>query len=139
MARKKKISEEKPIEELPIMPIIGWENSEEVAETIWKSNADLLLRGNLVFAFKGDTPGKGPMTLIVVRNFYRDVDGKTPIYTDWGLYYSTSTISSIIPHTSLDYLKTISYNDLEDAKVDPIVLKSYINQIKLYEEENGDK
>ena len=104
--------------------IFGWNNPDEVANDIWKTSAESLLRGDLVFAYRSGE-NKGLERLVIVYNF--DVDQMTgkKKYTNFGLQMITSSWSCLIPHVTIEYLETILLKDLEDYKVNKLVLENF--------------
>ena len=120
MAKTKKNKEQEPIKY-----IFGWNNPEEVAQDIWKTSADNLLKGDLIFAFQDKGKDKNLEQVIVVHNFDIDPTTNTKIYTNYGLTMKTSTWSCIIPHVTIDYLKTVLLKDIESYKINKVIIDNF--------------
>ena len=116
-------SNKKKAEEVQIINIFGWKNAEEVATDIWNSSADILLRGDLVFAFKDS--GSDIEKLVVVNNFEIKPDGSKVWLNNFGVYMATKTWSCVIPHVTSGYLEEIVLSDLTDHKIDKNVINNY--------------
>ena len=127
MAKTKKIKEEEPVIQTPPQYIFGWKNQEEVAESIWKTSSDNLLKGDLIFAFQDTSKDKGVEQIIVVHNFDIDPGTGNKFYKNFGLTMKTPTWSCVIPHVTIDYLKTVLLGDMESYKIN----KEIINCFKL--------
>ncbi|MBP3732198.1 MAG: hypothetical protein J6I84_03020 [Bacilli bacterium] len=110
------------------MRIYGFEDSIAVAKTIFGGIHEILLRGELVFAYRNTASSnkKDLFQVIVVRDL-RPFDN-APLNT-----YSISTITSgytaLIPHMPIEYLDEV-VSDLEAGKVEKKIVENFKEIIK---------
>ena len=109
--------------------IIGWENIDEVANSVWSSVHSRLLEGDLVFAYKTGNQGAKLKQVVVVRNFeIVEVPGFAQAgknYTDFGVGYITSGYTALLPHVPYRYIKDELFNLIKDSKVSNEVLGTF--------------
>ena len=105
--------------------IFGWNSPEEVAAEIWKSSADNLLRGDLIFAVKnsGDIE-----KLIITSNFTTDKGKK--VWTDFGVLTVTKGWTGLVPHVKVGYLEEVTLKDMKENKVDKEIIESLKTTLK---------
>ena len=123
MEKTKTTKKSKKEKEDQLKYIFGYKDAEDVAQSIWKSSANNLLRGDLIFAYQDSGKDNGLYQFIVVHNFYIDQGNK--IYTTYGLTMKTSTWSCIIPHVTIDYLKTVLLEDIKSYKLNKKVIDNF--------------
>ena len=122
--------------------IWGWENSMDVAGSVWGSIHSSLLSGDLVFAYRPLSKGDRLAQLVIVRNFHMDYVGTmdVKVYDDYAVGYITSGYTALLPHVPLRYLKDEMSEYLGDWKVEKEILNTYKAIIEdLEEKENNGK
>ena len=119
--------------------IWGWEDSMEVASSIWGSIHASLLNGDLVFAYRPLGKDTGRLVqLVIVRNFHYDPGSSEKIYDDYAVGYITSGYTALLPHVPLRYLSEEMTGYLEEWKINKEILNTYKAIIEdLENKENG--
>ena len=130
-------------EQMEYRYIWGWDNSMDVAGSIWGSIHASLLKGDLVFAYRPlSKEGSKLVQLVIVRNFHIEYIAamETKVYDDYAVGYITSGYTALLPHVPLRYLKDEMSGYLEDWKVSKEILNTYKAIIEdLEEKENNGK
>ena len=117
--------------------IVGWEDANEVASSIWSSIHSSLLSGKLVFAYKPYKESELTQ-LVVVRNLKNDTYGRV-LDKDYAVGMMTSGFSMLLPHVPLEYLENDLVNDMNKYKVDKETIETFKKFIKFFEEKYGSK
>ena len=111
MKKQNEVAEVSAIPEKTKELIIGWNNSNEVAESINSLSHRILLYGNLLFAFKNSE-------LQVVISRYSD--------GYFGISQACPGYTALVPHITKDYIETCVIPDLEKIKIN----KDYLEFLK---------
>ena len=90
--------------------IYGWSKPEEVAEEIWTSIHSILLRGELLFAYKDNN-----FQIVVVKN--NEIDYGVGIMI-------INSYTMLVPHCPKVYMKDI-HNDLVNQKIDKKIIQEF--------------
>ena len=123
--------------------IWGWNDSMEVASSVWGSIHASLLNGDLVFAYRPLGKDEGKLVqLVIVRNFHFEdtlvVNSPKKVYDDFAVGYITSGYTALLPHVPLRYLSQEMAGYLEDWKINKEILNTYKAIIEdLENKENG--
>ena len=122
--------EEKEVERLKY--VYGWKDAQDVANSVWGTIHESLLRGQLVFAYRnlGNREKSGLYQLVVSRN-----------YSETGLplneynvgYIITNSYTALLPRMPLEYLKTELKKDINSWKLEKEAIESFDNILKRLE------
>lgn len=120
--------EEKEIERLKY--VYGWKDAQDVANSVWGTIHESLLRGQLIFAYRnlGNREKSGLYQLVVSRN-----------YSETGLplneynvgYIITNSYTALLPR--MQYLKTELKKDINSWKLEKEAIESFDNILKRLE------
>lgn len=102
-----------------IRSVWGWNNANEVAESIWNSIHYNLLEGNLIFAYKSTESTSELRQIVIVQNKNADEDSFSV-----GMF--TNGYSSLVPNVPIKYLKTEVIDDLKKYKVDKKIIETFL-------------
>ena len=111
--------------------IWGWNDSMEVASSVWGSIHASLLSGDLVFAYRPLGKDEGKLVqLVIVRNFHFEdtlvVNSPKKVYDDdYAVGYITTGYTALLPHVPLRYLKEEMTGYLDDWKINKEILNTY--------------
>ena len=113
--RKKKADDTCLITELENQSIIcGWQNIDECAATLWNGIHNTLLEGILLFGYRDVSRKSDLIQLVVVRNIHPETLEKygDKVFSVGIIKKGWTGITSMV---DIDYLKTITTNDLQEA------------------------
>jgi hypothetical protein len=94
--------------------IYGWNDINEVALSVWSSLHDILLSGNLIFAYRG----KDISQLIVV-------DDAILGSNSYSFGIITNDYTMLVPHMPLEYVREEILSELKNHKVDTNIIKTF--------------
>lgn len=124
--------EEKEVEKLKY--VYGWKDAQDVANSVWGTIHESLLRGQLVFAYRNlgnrEKSGSGLYQLVISRN-----------YSETGLplneynvgYIITNSYTALLPRMPLEYLKTELKKYINSWKLEKEAIESFDNILKRLE------
>jgi hypothetical protein len=110
--------------------IWGWDDSMEVASSIWGSIHASLLSGDLVFAYRplGKEDGR-LVQLVIVHNFHMEhgpsIEPIKVYDDDYAVGFITTGYTALLPHVPLRYLKEEMTGYLADWKINKEILNTY--------------
>jgi hypothetical protein len=96
--------------------IFGWNNAQEVAETVWTSIHHSLLQGELVFAYRGS----GDLKQIIVVKLGSG---------QYGVGMITTGFTMLVPKIPADSIEEFVTADLKKYKLDVEIIKGLKNNI----------
>ncbi len=122
--------EEKEVERLKY--VYGWKDAQDVANSVWGTIYESLLRGQLIFAYRnlGNRDKSGLYQLVVSRN-----------YSETGLplneynvgYIIANSYTALLPKMPLEYLKTELKKYINSWKLEKEAIESFDNILKRLE------
>jgi len=104
--------------------IYGWGTAQEVANEVFQRSAEVLLEGNLVFAYRAMTD-KGPYEVVVSQRF----DSQGHNVDSYAVYVVTPGWSGIISDVKKGYITETVLPDLKEWKVDKTIIKALENKL----------
>lgn len=108
------------------MRIYGFEDSMSVARTLMGNIHEVLLKGELVFAYRSTSPSNKTSLcqVVVVNDLEADEYGKIHRTGLFSISTITSGYTSLLPHMPVNYLDEV-VKDLEDGKADKKVIENF--------------